>query len=191
MAWSLWFGLLLSTSLVLGDADDERPPARFDHEAHVEALGTASCAACHPRNGHGELLTTLPEQDRDQAHDACADCHLERGQGPHPALCGACHVTRGDQPQSPVTSGLARFDHDQHTTALADACHRCHHVMDATTGRLVPADGDEAACNDCHAGPELRHAAHRQCVACHVGGPDEPATGPVTCGACHGQSEAR
>ncbi len=84
------------------------------------------------------------------------------------------------------------FDHDAHMDALDDDCGACHHVFNGDSGSLVPADGDEKGCAECHGAgrdgrvPALREAYHGQCTACHrAGNRPAPAGRPVTCGGCH------
>ena len=68
------------------------------------------------------------------------------------------------------------FDHTRHEEAFAEGgCARCHHAMDEDAGRLVYVEGEEAACNECHAAqafdgiPGIREAAHESCTGCHRG----------------------
>ncbi len=90
--------------------------------------------------------------------------------------------------RAPVT-----FPHDLHMTTLDEqGCGLCHHVYDESKRVLVPADGEETTCTECHgadkkaAAPALREAYHGKCTVCHRSliGKGEKA-GPTTCGECH------
>jgi len=98
--------------------------------------------------------------------------------------------------QTEVLGALSRppvtFHHQEHVEALDDDCGAGHHVYDEDAGKLVPADGDESACTDCHgakkqgSAPALREAYHGNCTGCHRAmAKEHKETGPVTCGECH------
>ena len=85
------------------------------------------------------------------------------------------------------------FPHELHMDALEDkGCGVCHHIFDKNAKALVPADGDETGCTECHKAkkksntPALREAYHGSCTACHRPlGKEGLKSGPVTCGECH------
>ena len=88
---------------------------------------------------------------------------------------------------------IPEFDHTLHEDSLEDGgCAQCHHVLDTDQNRLVYAEGEEAACSECHSSePEeerlaLREANHASCTGCHrtLKKMKKPA-GPTTCGECH------
>lgn len=176
---------VVAGQIVMGEKG-ERPPVVFDHDLHTTALaedGKHDCLTCHPRN-------TDPVVAREDAHRRCGDCHLTMEQGPHPALCAACHDAHASEPTTNATAGMTGFDHDAHMDILDDDCALCHHVPDPATGHLMPADGDEAACAECHGETgtqtSLQEAAHSSCLGCHEGD-----GGPLTCSECHGSIENR
>ena len=85
------------------------------------------------------------------------------------------------------------FPHEQHVEALEKlGCEACHHIFDQKTRTLVPADGEETTCSDCHGlkkvdnTPGLREAYHGSCTVCHRKlNRSGKKSGPVTCGECH------
>jgi predicted CXXCH cytochrome family protein len=85
------------------------------------------------------------------------------------------------------------FDHTRHETGLSDkGCGICHHVLDTKQNKLVYAEGEEAACNQCHLKessnnvPALREAGHKMCTSCHRNLiKEKKPAGPTTCGECH------
>lgn len=89
------------------------------------------------------------------------------------------------------------FPHDLHVDVLEDeGCGSCHHVFSKEKQGLVPADGEETSCTDCHQRkkegnvPSLRQAYHGSCTFCHRTLEQEGrAGGPVTCGGCHPKQE--
>ncbi len=99
--------------------------------------------------------------------------------------------------KTPFFSDLKRpapaFDHPRHETGLSDkGCGICHHVLDKTLNKLVYAEGEEAACHQCHLKessntvPALREAGHEMCTGCHRNLiKEKKPAGPTTCGECH------
>lgn len=92
----------------------------------------------------------------------------------------------------PLSRAPVTFNHEAHVEAMDDECGGCHHVYDDDEGKLVPADGDESTCTDCHGAkkdgsvPALREAYHGNCTGCHRKmAKEHKKTGPVTCGECH------
>ena len=85
------------------------------------------------------------------------------------------------------------FYHDNHIDALEQVgCGACHHVFDKVNQTLVPADGEEALCSECHKAKKegkivaLRQAYHGSCNGCHRKMKKKGiAAGPTTCGECH------
>ncbi len=111
--------------------------------------------------------------------------------------CLFAKENKTDPQKKPFFSNLERpvpaFDHTRHETSLNDqGCGICHHVLDTALNKLVYAEGEEAACAQCHLKeasdglPALREAGHESCTGCHRNFKKEkkPA-GPTTCGECH------
>lgn len=195
--------------LQLEGAALSRPPARFEHEAHVKALAPNSCAACHasPKDGDFSLkgvapaATTSVSIRTDQTHGLCMGCHqrlVSEGKKAGPELCGECH--RGSETAAPTQSPVA-MDlslHQRHVAAHANKCDGCHHVYDEAAHKLVYRKGEESSCRDCHAKapegnkPSWRRAAHSACVGCHLKDALEGRkAGPTDCGGCHDPATLR
>jgi hypothetical protein len=86
----------------------QRPPAVFDHEAHVRETGRDRCSACHHLYRKTPTLTyAIPGQEcsdchlldmehesvpalQESYHQMCIDCHEQGGNAP--LACGECHV---------------------------------------------------------------------------------------------------
>ncbi len=89
------------------------------------------------------------------------------------------------------------FPHELHEDALEEeGCGVCHHVYSDEKQALVPADGEETGCMDCHQAkreahtPNLREAYHGSCNVCHRTLKKEgQAGGPTTCRGCHPKSK--
>ncbi|MFW5739553.1 MAG: sulfate respiration complex hexadecaheme cytochrome HmcA [Myxococcota bacterium] len=179
-----------------------RPAVNFDHGKHTTALGEGTCKQCHSLEKDGEFDFGTIIDDADSAddamiayHDACITCHQDRsksGNTTGPVTCAGCH---NHQPGTTFVRANLEFDyglHHRHNEAENGECATCHHVYDEEKGKLVYEKGAESACSDCHgqqdAGrtPSLRHAAHEDCVNCHV---DRAAkgkkSGPQLCIGCH------
>ena len=82
----------------------QRPPSRFDHDAHNEAAAIEECGQCHHVYQDGQLVPDESSEDQ-----RCSDCHAERADGRQPALtdafhtnCKGCHEQRN---QGPVMCG--------------------------------------------------------------------------------------
>ena len=82
----------------------QRPPARFNHDAHNEAAAIDECRQCHHVYQDGQLV-----QDESSEDQRCSDCHAEKADGRQPALmdafhanCKGCHEQNG---QGPVMCG--------------------------------------------------------------------------------------
>jgi len=94
----------------------------------------------------------------------------------------------GKLQRPPVT-----FPHDLHITSLdEEGCGVCHHAYDKSKGALVPAEGEETTCTECHGAketgttPALREAYHGSCTVCHRALIRQgKGAGPTTCGECH------
>ena len=84
------------------------------------------------------------------------------------------------------------FPHEIHMDAVEEGCGACHHVYDKEKGVLIPADGEETTCTECHGAkkegniPGLREAYHGNCNVCHRKLAKKGKTSaPTTCGECH------
>jgi hypothetical protein len=87
----------------------QRPPAKFDHDYHMDYPGVVDCYTCHHYYEDGELIPEMSSDDmrcvdchpveaqkpgqtnlNDAYHLMCKSCHdrLEMG----PITCGECHV---------------------------------------------------------------------------------------------------
>ena len=187
---------LISLELPEQLGSSRRPVVEFDHLGHVQALEKESCAVCHGEDGKsGAVPVRWRANDRsdlmDAFHDLCLACHHER-QGP--AACGECHVRR--PLAQPANRARAPWDdelHEKHMEAEDGNCDGCHHVYDKRAGELKYAEGEEAACKECHKEkpegntPALAMASHGQCVWCHVDrASKKQKTGPFKCAECHG-----
>jgi hypothetical protein len=96
----------------------------------------------------------------------------------------------GKLQRPPVT-----LPHNLHMESLeqdGDGCGACHHLYDADRGALVPADGEETGCTECHGRTKegnivgLENAYHGSCNRCHrTRIKQKNASGPTTCGGCH------
>ena len=179
--------------LSLGDAfkDVQRPPVKFHHRLHTEALKEEGCRACHPANKDGSLRYTYPQrteaQDKESLmrayHDGCIGCHKKsgaEGKKGGPVTCGECHLWENrKEAQKPVDwpdGGFDYYAHDVHT-AVSD-CDACHHT------------GDLSSCRDCHGKADegeaasFRSVAHTSCIACHL-----EYDVPSSCLDCHAETK--
>ncbi len=107
-------------------------------------------------------------------------------------------MTEEDTGQNALFSNSKRpvavFNHALHEDCSGEetGCDRCHHIFDNKKNTLVYAEGEEAACSECHFSkrskniPALKEANHASCTACHrnLKKTGKPA-GPSTCGECH------
>ena len=83
----------------------QRPPARFDHDGHLDYEGLDECMVCHHLYEDGKLIPDESSEDR-----PCSDCHqLESESGGPPGLtlvyhlkCAGCHDKSG---KGPLTCG--------------------------------------------------------------------------------------
>jgi len=85
----------------------DRPPVKFNHDKHARTLEKDGCTLCHPKDKDEKLLFTFPKE-RDEStkealmnayHDACVDCHQEKGDAGEkagPVTCGECHLIGED-----------------------------------------------------------------------------------------------
>ena len=181
----------------------QRPPVEFDHRAHTEALGPASCETCHLLDEQGVLtprmVSELEIDNRedliDALHDTCMSCHNERaaeGLTSGPVTCGESHVRRA--PGVPTRAAMT-FDyslHARHVKAFEDKCENCHHVYDEATEKLKYEKGKEEGCSACHGTVDeerklsLANAAHQACISCHLRRARlEKSSGPSLCVGCH------
>jgi hypothetical protein len=95
-------------------ANPQRPPSRFNHDAHNETAGLDDCAECHHVYADGKKVEGESSEDQRCAdchgaaaegrkpsltqafHANCKGCHLQQKKGP--ILCGQCHVRRPETP---------------------------------------------------------------------------------------------
>ena len=94
-----------------------RPAVLFQHEAHIEALDSEGCGACHhaPDADTGKLVYVEDEEVgcnecpgqtevdktpalREALHGSCTGCHRQMKKGKEvfkgPTTCGECHNDR-------------------------------------------------------------------------------------------------
>ncbi|MBI5528545.1 MAG: cytochrome c3 family protein [Deltaproteobacteria bacterium] len=175
----------------------DRPPAKFPHDKHEEALKAEDCKACHAVDQKLGILPVLDKQperfsDDDRFvefyHGKCIGCHERRraeGKKAGPQACGECHKLA---PPAVSERRPARHDyslHFRHVKATAepapdgrkDRCDACHHVFDEQKKERVYKKGAEASCRDCHAQSDqvvsgrkrrsVRNASHIACINCH------------------------
>jgi hypothetical protein len=181
-----------------------RPAPLFDHDGHTAELKDQGCVTCHQKDGQGRLIPKFmrAQDNQDRAalmkgyHDGCVTCHKGRaaeGKTHGPVTCGECHVrARGE----PTDRKLIFFDYDLHflhVRSEKDQCQACHHQLDSKTGKLVYQKGQELACRRCHGATDqgkrisLQHAAHQNCVSCHLRRQEQGGkAGPLRCAGCHG-----
>ncbi|MBU1698380.1 MAG: cytochrome c family protein [Proteobacteria bacterium] len=101
----------------------------------------------------------------------------------------ADHLTLFSNQERPAPA----FDHTLHEDSLGDTgCAKCHHVLDIEQNKLIYAEGEEAACSECHTSEQsdnilaMREASHASCTGCHREMKKGKKTaGPTTCGECH------
>lgn len=185
----------------------ERPGVAFLHDAHTEALAKEGkdCATCH-QTENGRLIYKFQrtaEVDRETTldiyHANCIGCHETTAasqQASGPVECGECHVR-----QTPVTAArqAVNFDrslHYRHAEAANQKCETCHHGYDEASRKLIPDQGQEAACQSCHKEQprdnfiSYQAAAHQACIGCHQQelekkGEAGQTIGSVQCASCH------
>lgn len=183
-------------------------PIKAAHAVHIDKAGL-SCAACHTDAAHGATLTGTAL--RDQAHEQCMTCHVEKNVQiavTGSTSCGACHVD---------VAQVTPADHKNQATwqkahgkaSATTACGECHlaesagkHAQIARPESFPSANKD--ACVACHSGVQMPHpngflATHGKvslatkagtCESCHT--PDSKATaatgGAASCTSCHAAS---
>jgi len=171
--------------------DVERPPVKFYHQTHAEALKEKGCGACHPADKDGILDYAYPKLRDEKSkeflmrayHDECIGCHnksADEGKESGPVTCGECHIWENQkEAQKKVQWPDGGFDyylHDLHV-GVSD-CDSCHHTDDLSS------------CRDCHGETDeddassFRNAAHASCIACHL---EQDA--PSSCTACHAETK--
>jgi hypothetical protein len=57
----------------------------FNHKTHA----AQKCTACHADDKGGDIKGIGADQNKDQAHAACLDCHKKEAKGPQ--KCAECH----------------------------------------------------------------------------------------------------
>ncbi len=188
------FAILLATS-----------PAAFAQAQNVPAPSApdAKCADCHD--------SAAKVSKSAHAKVACASCHLQREEYPHPekapkANCAQCHAAQVSQFKTSVhQSELSKGN------AAAPNCDTCHGAPHEVTTTRTPearkaVSGNCGMCHDKEAG-DFKASVHGTavergipqapvCTDCHgehsVLRPDNPQSTvfadkvPETCGRCHG-----
>ena len=182
----------------------ERPPVRFFHSRHTEALAKISrdCSACHGPDDKGRMspkFKRTADADRqtvaDIYHINCITCHREltaKKIKSGPQTCGACHQENPAAVSTWTSINLDQSLHYRHVKANAEKCESCHHEYNKQTKQLVYAKGKEGACVYCHQEKPLddtlalKQASHFQCIGCHrERAANNRQAGPVTCVGCH------
>ena len=141
-------GRVLSVSMANIVGRLKRPPVRFDHDRHTEAMKSEAegCGLCHETDDSRNLVFSFPK-DRDETkprllmdsfHDSCVGCHTERakeGKESGPVTCGECHVIQREHPGKAYEPVLPDYYEDLRDTYHRDctACHRepAKHAEDA------------------------------------------------------------
>ncbi len=187
----------------------ERPPVKFLHQQHTEALTAKNkdCTACHPVENNRlvskymRLENTAKQETMDIYHTNCIACHKETagvGQKSGPVVCGECHKDRTDLVAIWQPIGMDRSLHYRHSKAQNEKCERCHHQYNEVTKKLYYAEGKEGTCRYCHKDlteenrVSLRLASHLGCIDCHsktLAKFDD--AGPITCGGCHDPAQQK
>jgi len=90
----------------------ERPPVKFYHDKHTNALKKEGCGICHPENKNkeitGQFTYSYPkvkdEKNKETLmnsyHTACIGCHkgrIKEGKKSGPATCGECHIKKAHE----------------------------------------------------------------------------------------------
>jgi len=174
--------------------DIERPPVKFYHGKHAEALKQKGCSVCHSADQEGDLVYVYPKI-RNEArkktlmnsyHDDCIGCHnktTNEGKKTGPVTCGECHIWDNQQQSQKKApwpdAGFDYYLHHLHSDAAGGDCGVCHHT------------GDMTSCRDCHGEKDVneilsfREAAHSSCIKCHM----EYEAGPSSCSGCHSEAK--
>jgi hypothetical protein len=197
---------LVEIAIAKPDGALDRPPVRFPHDLHTEALSKRGmgCTVCHPARDDGDLsllferLGAVPDGAlEDLYHDRCIGCHSDTesaGLKSGPVACGDCHRKDPVYTSSLKPYGFDKSLHYRHIKAYKDKCDPCHHIYDEKADKLVYVEGREDPCRDCHRKQtegnrsSFRVAAHQSCVNCHLKVSSErpdARVGPLTCHGCH------
>ena len=139
-------GRVLSVSMANIVGRLKRPPVKFDHDRHTEALESDGCGVCHETDDSRNLLFVFPK-DRDETkprvlmdsiHDGCVGCHTERtkeGKESGPVTCGECHAIHREHPSKAYEPVLPEYYEPLRDIYHRDctACHRepAKHAGDA------------------------------------------------------------
>lgn len=90
----------------------ERPPVKFYHDKHTNALKKEGCGICHPENKNkeitGQFTYSYPkvkdEKNKETLmnsyHTACIGCHkgrIKEGKKSGPVTCGECHIKKAHE----------------------------------------------------------------------------------------------
>ena len=82
----------------------QRPPARFDHDTHMEASGVEDCYTCHHLYEEGKLVPEISSEDQ-----RCVDCHAVKAPRGSTSLVNAyhrlCKTCHDQQKKGPLTCG--------------------------------------------------------------------------------------
>ena len=85
-------------------ASPQRPPSRFDHDAHGDYDVSSNCYACHHLYEDGKLVPEESSEDQ-----RCSECHAVESKDGAPNLLeayhGLCKKCHEDQKAGPITCG--------------------------------------------------------------------------------------
>jgi hypothetical protein len=154
-----------------------------DDDVHAGKLGE-DCASCHEpaswkktRFDHSKAGDPPWPLTGGHAQVACELCHAGQRFEGTPTDCVACH----------------RID-DAHQGQRGGACGDCHQTKAwkeptfdhlAKTGFALTAGHGGLACQACHAGPDFRKVAGKQCVDCHRSDDAHQGRNGTQCEDCH------
>ena len=143
---------VLSVSMATIVGRLKRPPVRFDHDRHTEALMSdpKGCRLCHEADDSRNLRFTFlkewddtkPRRLMDSFHEKCVGCHTERtkqGKESGPVTCGECHVIQREHPGKAYEPVLPEYYEALRDTYHND-CTACHHKPAKTAGHAGPLD---------------------------------------------------
>lgn len=82
----------------------QRPPARFDHDNHMDTDGVEDCYTCHHLYEDGKFVPEISSEDQ-----RCGDCHDVKRKNGVPRLVQAyhkmCKTCHDKQKKGPLTCG--------------------------------------------------------------------------------------
>ena len=144
-------------------------------------------------------------------HNRTADEGLKAG----PVTCGECHRETPTRVSSRKPFGFDKSLHGRHINKYSEcitchhnldfnaaqhdidynpvnlACADCHANDDLVTYEMQYRHEGAGSCRDCHrektegTRSSLKHAAHEQCITCHL---NTESSGPVDCAGCHDEA---